>query len=354
MELESLGYTAELEEIRLEQGLEVFNVGRVVLEHKERYVVKSSAGEYDSEILGHLRFTAKNRRDFPAVGDWVAFEEYDKNKGIIHAVLPRTSIIERQAVGKHGEKQIIATNIDVGIIVQSVDRDFSVNRIERYITVCHSAGVEPIIILNKIDLISDAELVSKINEIKIRVVEVPIIAISNETKKGYEELREFFRIGKTYCLLGSSGVGKSTLLNNISGVSLMKTDSISQSTSKGKHVTSHRELVLLDNGAILIDNPGMREVGVVATEEGLDQTFENIHNFSQECRYNDCTHIHESGCAVLEAVENNEISQDSYDNYQKLEREKEHFDSTQLERRQKDKELGKLIKTTLKNKKKLD
>ena len=354
MELERFGYTKELEEIRLEQGLEEFNIGRVVLEHKERYVVITSAGEYDSEILGHLRFTAKSRRDFPAVGDWVAFEEYDKGKGIIHAVLPRTSIIERQAVGKHGEKQIIATNINVGLIVQSIDRDFNVNRIQRYLTVCHSAGIEPIIILNKIDLINDAELDSKINEIKRRVVEVPIIAISNETKEGYEKFQDILHLGKTYCLLGSSGVGKSTLLNNISGVSLMKTDSISHSTNKGKHVTSHRELVLLDNGAILIDNPGMREVGVVASEEGLDQTFDIIHNFSKECRFSDCTHIHENGCAVLEAIENDEISQESYNNYQKLEKEKEHFDSTQLERRKKDKELGKLIKTTLKNKKKYD
>jgi ribosome biogenesis GTPase len=352
MELERLGYTKELEEIRIEQGLEVFNIGRVVSEHKERYIVISSTGEYDSEILGHLRFTAKKRRDFPAVGDWVAFQEYDNNKGIIHSVLPRKSMIERQAVGKHGEKQIIATNIDVALIVQSVDRDFNINRIQRYLTISHSAGIKPIIILNKIDLISEVELNNRVTEIASRVIEVPIIAISNETKKGYEEFHDILHLGKTYCLLGSSGVGKSTLLNNLSGVSLMKTDSISHSTSKGKHVTSHRELVVLDSGAVLIDNPGMREVGIVASEGGIEQTFDSINQFSQECRYSDCTHILESGCAVLIAIENKEISQESYDNYQKLEKEKEHFDSTLFERRKKDKEFGKMIKTTLKNKKK--
>ncbi|MCB0459000.1 MAG: ribosome small subunit-dependent GTPase A, partial [Flavobacteriaceae bacterium] len=261
MNLNDLGYNSTLEDYRKEYNLQVFDIGRVISEHKERYVVKTTEKEYDAEIIGNLRYTAIERSDFPAVGDWVAISEYDENKALIHHVFPRKTIIERQAVGKHGEKQIIAANIDYAFIVQAVDRDFNINRIERYLAICNASKVAPIILLNKIDLIDDVQLSALLDQLKKRVEKVPVITISNETKEGIAKLKNRMEKGKTYCLLGSSGVGKSTLLNNLSNKLVMQTNTISASTHKGRHITTHRELVLLDNGTIVIDNPGMREVG---------------------------------------------------------------------------------------------
>ncbi len=350
MTLEDLGYNAELENYRKDQNLGSFGVGRIISEHKERYVVKTAEKEYDAEIIGNFRFSAHKRSDFPAVGDWVAISEYDDDKVLIHSVFPRKTIIARQAVGKQGEKQIIATNIDYAFIVQAVDRDFNVNRIERYMTICNTSHVKPIIILNKIDLIKEAELANLITTVQERIKHVPVIAISNESQQGIERLKESIEKGKTYCLLGSSGVGKSTLLNNLSGKQLMKTNAISTSTNKGRHVTSHRELLILENGGILIDNPGMREVGIADSTDGLHITFGTIAELSENCKFKDCTHTTENGCAVLAAVKNGEIDKSAYENYLKMEREKEHFESTVAEKRKKDKDFGKMIKNYKKGK----
>ena len=353
MKLEDLGYNEYLENYRNDQGFDSFGVGRVILEHKERYVVKTVENEYDAEIIGNLRFTAHKRSDFPAVGDWVAFSEFDDNKVLIHSVFPRKTIIERQAVGKQGEKQIIATNIDFAFIMQSVDYDFNINRLERYLTICNVSNVEPIIILNKIDLINESELSNLIFRVQERVKEIPVIAISNESQKGIETLKKSIIKGKTYCLLGSSGVGKSSLLNNLSGTQQMKTNTISESTSKGRHITSHRELLVLENGGILIDNPGMREVGIADSTGGLEKTFDAIIQLSKDCKFKDCTHTTEIDCAVLTAVRQGEIDENSYANYLKMEKEKEHFESTVAKKRKKDKDFGKMIKH-YKNTKKSD
>ena len=344
MILEDLGYNDNLEKFRIEQNIDKFEVGRVIAEHKERYIVKTDKGEFEAEITGNIRFIANGREDFPAVGDWVALTTYDSDYAIIHKILPRFSIIKRQAVGQFGEIQIIATNIDFAFLVQAVDRDFNINRLERYLTICNTSKVKPIIVLSKIDLINETRINEILDSIKARIKNVLVIAISSETRNGYETINTFIEKAKTYCLLGSSGVGKSTLLNNLSGKTLMRTDTISQSTNKGKHVTSHRELIILENGGILIDNPGMREVGIADATSGLEITFNMIFGLSQSCKFKDCTHINESGCAVLEAVENGEIDKASYENYLKMEREKTHFESTVVERRKKDKEFGKIVK----------
>jgi ribosome biogenesis GTPase len=307
-------------------------------------VVKTPDTDYEAEILGNLRFSAQSRTDFPAVGDWVAMAEYDKNKALIHHVLPRKTIIERQAVGKKGEKQIIATNIDCAFIVQAVDRDFNINRIERYLAICNSAGVEPIIILNKIDLLDNDSINTIVRSIKSRIKNIAVYAISNQSQEGIDQLKANIEKGKTYCLLGSSGVGKSSLLNTLLGKEFMQTDTISTSTNKGRHVTTHRELQVLDNGGIIIDNPGMREVGIADAANGLETTFDQLLVLAEECRFANCTHTTEKGCAIIEAVKNGTIDQMMYDNYLKLQREQQHYESTIAERRQKKKELGKLIK----------
>jgi len=344
MKLDDLGYNDKIEKSRIENNLEDFEIGRVISEHKERYIVKTEKGEFEAEITGNLRFSAKGREDFPAVGDWVALTIYDSGFSIIHGILPRFSIISRQAVSQFGEVQIIATNIDYAFLVQAVDRDFNINRLERYLTICYSSDVSPIIVLSKTDLIDEQRMNGILNDIKLRIKNVPVIAISNETQNGYEAIKKTIEKGKTYCMLGSSGVGKSTLLNNLSGRTIMRTDTISQSTNKGRHVTSHRELIILENGGILVDNPGMREVGIADTTSGLEITFDKIVSLSQNCKFKDCTHTRETGCSILEAVEKGDIDKNSYENYLKLEREKAHFELTVVEKRKKDKELGKIIK----------
>lgn len=344
MKLDDLGYNDKIEKSRIENNLEDFDIGRVISEHKERYIVKTEKGEFEAEITGNLRFSAKGREDFPAVGDWVALTIYDSGFSVIHGILPRFSIISRQAVSQFGEVQIIATNIDYAFLVQAVDRDFNINRLERYLTICYSSDVSPIIVLSKTDLIDEQRINGILNDIKLRIKNVPVTAISNETQNGYEAIKKTIEKGKTYCMLGSSGVGKSTLLNNLSGRTIMRTNTISQSTNKGRHVTSHRELIILENGGILVDNPGMREVGIADTTCGLEITFDKIVSLSQNCKFKDCTHTRETGCSILEAVEKRDIDKNSYENYLKLEREKAHFELTVVEKRKKDKELGKIIK----------
>ena len=352
MKLEDLGYNDKLRKFSIENKLSDFEIGRVIAEHKERYIVKTENGEYEAEITGNLRFTAKSRIDFPAVGDWVALTTYDAEFSVIHKILPRQSMISRQAVGQFGEIQIIATNIDYAFLIQAVDRDFNINRLERYLTICYSAKVKPIIVLTKTDLIDEQKIAEITDSIKQRIKDVVVFAISNETQDGYEVLKMNIEKGKTYCMLGSSGVGKSTLLNNLFGKTLMRTDSISVSTNKGRHITSHRELIVLENGGILVDNPGMREVGIADTSGGLETTFDRIISLSQNCKFNDCTHTNEVGCSVIEAVEQGEIDKKSYENYLKMERENAHFESTIVEKRKKDKEFGKVIKNYKKEMKK--
>jgi ribosome biogenesis GTPase / thiamine phosphate phosphatase len=344
MKLEDFGYNRKFEKLRIEDNIDNFEVGRVIAEHKERYIIKTIKGEFDAEITGNLRFTAKGREDFPAVGDWVALTTYDSDLAIIHKILPRFSVIKRQAVGQFGEVQIIAANIDYAFIVQAVDRDFNINRLERYLTICYSSKVKPLILLSKTDLIDELQTNEILNSIKIRISNVPIIALSNESQKGYEAIKLCIKKGKTYCMLGSSGVGKSTLLNNLSGKTIMRTGTISQSTNKGKHTTSHRGLIILENGGILIDNPGMREVGIADSTSGLEITFDTIVRISRSCKFKDCSHTNEIGCLVINAVEKGEIDKASYENYLKMEKEKAHFESTIAEKRKKDKKFGKMVK----------
>ncbi len=345
MTLEMLGFGADLEKHRQTQGLNGFEVGRVISEHKDRYEVQATDQIFDAELIGNMRFSASSRLDLPAVGDWVAFSPYDEGKALIHALYPRKSIMERQAVGRATQKQIIAANIDIGLIVQAVDRDFNLNRLERYLTICHGAPVSPVVVLSKTDLISDEDLKSIIEDVSDRIKDVPIVTVSNVKENGYAQVAALIEEGKTYCLLGSSGVGKSTLINSLSGNTQMATGAISASVNKGKHVTSHRELVVLSSGAILIDNPGMREVGITDATDGLETTFEEITRLSQECKFKDCMHINEVGCMVLAALQDGTLDEEAYKNFHKMLRERNHFESSVEEKRKKDKSLGKLFKS---------
>ena len=351
MTLQDLGYNDYFQELRLDNNLEGFEIGRVIAEHKERYIVKNEKGEFKAEITGNLRFSAKSRKDFPAVGDWVSLINYEPNFAIIHSILPRLSTLSRKAVNKFGELQIIASNIDYGLIIQSINRDFSINRLERYLTLCYNSNIEPIIVITKTDLTDEHNLNDLLNKIKVRVESVPLIHVSNETKVGIDKLEKLLYKGKTYCLLGSSGVGKSSLINNLIGGSRMKTAAISESIDRGKHVTTHRELIPMINGAILIDNPGMREVGITDGVLGIENTFEKIYDLAQNCKFSDCTHTSEADCTVQLAIDNGQIEKSHFENFMKMEREKEHYESTVAEKRRKDKDFGKMIKSYKKTKK---
>lgn len=344
MTLEELGFHSVFAQYREEEGLTGLQAGRVIAEHKERYQILSEEGEFEGEVIGNLRFTASGRADFPAVGDWVACSPYDEGKVLIHRIYPRQSLISRQAVGRKGETQIIAANIDAAFIVQAVDRDFNLNRIERYLTLCYESAVKPLIVLSKTDLISKEECDRLVAQLRERAEKVDVLPLSNLTGSGLEALKALLEKGKTYCLLGSSGVGKSSLLNSLSGEEKMKTRNLSESTLKGRHSTTHRELIVLPGGGLLIDNPGMREVGMTDAGGGLEKTFDLISSLAAECRFQDCTHTGEEGCAVRQAVEEGELEEEVLENYLRMQREKAHFEATVAERRKKDKDFGKMVR----------
>ena len=349
MNLLDLGFNNDLTAYLRDNQLSNFSIGRVTQEHRERYIVSDGENEYEAEITGNLRFSATSRADFPAVGDWVTMTIYDSDQAIIHKILPRKSVLERQAVGKFGEIQIISANIDVAFIIQAINNNFSINRLERYLTICYSANIEPVLVISKIDLSTEKEIRDAISNLEKRDKKVKYILLSNITLKGLDQILNFIQTGRTYCVVGSSGVGKSTLINNLLKKNILKTGQISHSTNKGRHVTDHRELFVLENGGIIIDTPGMRELGMIDNSEGIKTTFQEIFDISFKCKFPDCNHINETGCAVIEALNNGTIDRESYDNYQKIHKEQERFQTTLAEKRKKDKVFGKMIKNYNKN-----
>lgn len=348
--MKKLGFTDKIKKL-LPDNIDESEVGRVIIEHKERYVVQTNEGTFMSEITGNLRYSAASRADFPAVGDWVRLMKMDEQNAIIVEVLPRFSTLKRQAVGKETSIQIIGANIDFAFLVQAVGHDFNLNRLDRYISICHTANIQPLVVLTKTDLADKNELEQLKGELLRRVNGIPIFTTSTKTEDGLDELRESMLPYHTYCFLGSSGVGKSTLVNCFSSSELLKTSHISDSTQKGRHTTSHRELVVLDNGGIVIDTPGMRELGMAEDSTGIEETYDEISRLTEACRYSDCTHTNEDGCAIQEALEDGELDYDVFENYQKLKREQEHYSASIHERRQKDKQFGKMVRSVKEHKK---
>lgn len=342
--LSDLGFGITQSSYQNKEELAALDIGRISREHKERYCIRSASGEWDAEVSGQLRFTATSRLDLPVIGDWVAFIPYDEGKALIHTVFPRTSILQRRATGKLSESQPIAANIDYALIVQSLNRDFNINRLERYLTLCYASSINPLVLFNKIDMIGAETLIEQLVTIQQRVPEVPIFPVSAVTGQGLEAVLAQISAGKTYCLLGSSGVGKSSLINVLLGKERMKTGDISAGADRGKHVTTHRELVVLDTGGIIIDNPGIREVGMVNVGQGVEQTFDAITELSDNCRFRDCTHQREKGCAVLAALQTGALDEAVYANYQNLQREQQHFEEHDAAKRRKEKVFSKMVK----------
>ncbi len=343
MKLEDLGYNKNFESNRQKLELKEFSVARVIAEHKGAYRVKNSDGEYFAKVTGKTIFGAQSREDYPAVGDWVAIKEQDKEWVVIKEILPRQTVVKKKYNNKNGV-QIIATNIDVAFIVESLGRDYNLNRFERYLAIANDGGVESTIILNKIDLISQEELDSKLIQIKSRFKNIDVILTSALNDRGLEDLRSYILPGKTYCFLGSSGVGKSSLINKLLEKNAIETKDISFQTDRGKHTTTTREMYFLKNGGIVIDNPGMREVGMTNTNEGVDNIFDEITELSKKCKFIDCSHISEPGCKVLSSLESGELSVGKYNNYINLKKEIEFYEMTEVEKNEKDYKFGKFIK----------
>ncbi len=320
--LKDLGYNEYFEKEFKASDLAGFLPARVIAEYKEAYRVKDPDGEYLAKITGKHIYNAKERKDYPAVGDWVVIEKLDKNAAVIRAVLPRKTVLQRKYSGKN-EIQIIAANVDFAFIVESLDRDFNLNRFERYFILANEGNIKPVIVLNKTDLIAESELNSRIESIKERFGAVDVITTSAVTDQGLKGLTGYIQKGKTYCFLGSSGVGKSTLINKLLGKNAIRTKEISEYSGRGKHTTSGRDLYLLENGGMVIDNPGMREVGIADASVGIDNIFDEITELAKECKFDNCTHTHEPGCAVLKAIEEGILDERKYENYAKLKKEAE-------------------------------
>lgn len=352
--LPDLGYDAFFEAGRKELNLESFAVARVIVEYRGAYKVRNENGEYLAKVTGKQMFEATAREDYPAVGDWVAISDLDGEHAAVKGILPRRTMIKRKSGDKSrlsmkSDTQIIATNIDAAFIVESLDRDFSLTRFERYFAIAREGGVEPIIILNKIDLVSNETLKQILTEIKGRFGDVRTIATSTVNSDGLAELRRQIEKGKTYCFLGSSGVGKSSLINSLLGESIIRTESISSGAARGKHTTTNREMYFLDQGGIVIDNPGMREVGVSDSESGVDDIFAEIEALSGECKFTDCSHASEPGCKVLAELKSGKLDASRYESYIRLKKEAGYHDLTELEKSEKDKQFGKFVKSAKKD-----
>ncbi len=324
------------------------SMARVMTVDRGSYLVGDECGEIPAELSGKYRYAVESSPDLPCVGDWVCIEPSSSSLAIIHAVLPRKTFLQRKCPGKTVDFQMIATNVDVAFIVQSCHYDFNIRRLDRYLVVASEGRIEPVVILSKTDLVNPKELDEMIIRIRKSGITTQILPISNTTGKGLEEFRHLLVSGKTFCLLGSSGVGKTTIINRLLGRDAFDTRDVS-GTGEGVHTTARRQLLVLDNGAMLMDTPGMRELGLLGTSDGIEDSFSDIHDFSLACRFSDCTHTQEPGCAVLTAVEDGGISEERYQSYLKLRKETEYHDLSYVGKRKKDKDFGRLVKSVLKN-----
>ncbi len=332
------------------ENSDTFEIARVTEVHKESYVLTNGLWTARGEVTGKLMFSADSPLDFPAVGDWCKVQFFDENSpAIIHEVLPRKSLLKRKTAGKKVDFQPIAANLDTAFIVGSLDEDFSVNRFERYLVMIREGKIEPFILLSKKDLVSDEELREKISAVKAAIPNVSLLAFSSSNGDGLDKISNLIARGQTFCLLGSSGVGKTTLLNRLIGAEIFETKEVREKDSKGRHTTTGRQLIVLESGAMIIDTPGMRELGNFGVDSGINDVFDEITALASQCKFNDCTHSKEAGCAVLGAIEKGEISRDRFENYEKMKRENERNEMSFFNMRKKAKKLGKLYKSVQKH-----
>lgn len=315
--------------------------GRVTIVHKTCYEVVSGNGMFQCELSGNILY-GKSAEEYPCTGDWILFQPTDEGKGIILDILPRAKTLYRKRSGKTSEKQAIAVHIDKAFIVQSLDDNFNVRRIERFMVQIAEEEITPVLVLTKADLDFDDSLIA--DSLKHLSDKMPIFTISIYSPEKINIVREYIKQGETVVFVGSSGVGKSSLINALCNKDVLDTSHISESTGKGRHTSTRREMVLLDDSKVLIDTPGVREFGITAHNlETLSSTLD-ISELEKHCRFKDCTHTNEPGCAVLKAVEDGTLERGIYHSFLKLRKEAWHFSSSEYEKRKKDKSFARIVK----------
>ncbi len=325
------------------------SVARVATVDRDQLQLLSEEGSFRAKLSGKSMYEFESSSERPCVGDWVCVEISDFDQfGVVHSVLERRTYLRRKAAGHSVEYQMIAANVDFVIVVQSCHYDFNLKRLERYLVMIKDGGAIPFILLTKTDLVTSEALSDQIEQIRNAGITEPVSTLSNVTKEGVDELNGILSPGKTYCFVGSSGVGKSTIINSLVGREVLETMVVSD-TGEGQHTTVRRELILLENGAIVIDNPGMREFGVFGAENGIEVSYSDILALASRCRFRDCTHTNEPGCAVLKSLERGEIEAEHYNNFIKLRRESEYYLLSYEEKRRKDREFGRFIKSAKKD-----
>lgn len=322
---------------------------RVAAVDRDQFLLINQTGQFRAKMSGHYLYQHEQSYEFPCVGDWVrVVKKPSDDFALIRSLLDRKTSLRRRSVGDAHGYQMIAANVDYIVIVQSCHYDFNLKRLERYLVMVAEGGAEPWVLLTKTDLVEPAILASQLADIRTSGITTPVFPLSNMTREGVDEFVGLLLPGKTYCFVGSSGVGKSTLINGLIGRNMLETKDVS-GTGEGRHTTVRRELILLEGGALVIDNPGMREFGILGADSGIDGSFSDITSLAAACRYRNCTHTNEPGCAVIKSLEAGEIGAEHYDNYFKLSEESAFSQMSYAEKRKKDRDFGKHIKSAKKD-----
>lgn len=324
-------------------------MARVAAVDRDQLLLVGEHGFFRAKLSGKYLHESEGSMQRPCVGDWVCVEKSAQDLfGLVHGVLERQTCLRRKAAGDSVECQMIAANVDFVIVVQSCHFDFNLKRLERYLVMVKDGGATPLILLTKIDMVTPDLLAAQIEKIRSAGISEPVVTLSNVTNEGVDRLKSLLSPGKTYCFVGSSGVGKSTIINALVGREVLETKDVS-GTGEGRHTTVRRELILLENGAMVIDNPGMREFGLLGAEGGIEASYSDILALAVQCHFQNCTHTNEPGCAVREALECGRISADHYENFVKLRRESEYYQQSYAEKRRKEKDFGRFMKSAKKD-----
>lgn len=354
MNLNDYGYNTFFENHFREYSGNGYIPGRVAIQNKTNYIVYSAYGELSAEISGKFMFDAENKEDYPAVGDWVVMRHIpDEQKAIIDKVLPRQTVFSRKEAGSKTERQILASNIDIVFIMTSLNHDFNLRRLERYMILSKESGAQPVIVLSKADVCDDID--TKIKETELIADGIPVHVLSSITHRGVDELKHYFDENKTIAVLGSSGVGKSTYINVLLGGETLKTLEISSYKDKGHHATTRRELILIPSGGMIIDTPGMRELQLWDGGDGIENVFDDIEELISQCKFTDCRHNNEPGCAVKRAIKTGELDEKRYESYLKMKKEIRYFENRKdwkanFEEKKKWKKIHKQVKENYKMK----